>query len=133
MRRGSVVTFTALLLWGCGSGIDKDRPTKRVSIQDIYVAYRDNPVAAQQDFANVNLLVTGPIDSIELDSSGGPALFLSAPHGRIAAIELNNPEAAAPVIAKMHVKQTISVLCQSVRMTTGSDPIYLLSGCDLAS
>lgn len=133
--RNSLLSVTAVWLVSACSGPSQEelanRPTERVSVEDIYVAYRDNEVAAQQRFDRANLAVTGTIASIELMPNGDPGLFLTAPRGRIASVELD--ESATDAVAKMRAGQEVTVLCRSVDMIGVSDPVYDLNDCRIGS
>jgi hypothetical protein len=134
-----ILAVVALLLVGyCTLRGNQDRaaqdarPTLAIGVDDIFVAFRDNPVAAQQRFKVANLLVSGTIINIQASSSGEPTIYLAAPHGRFAAVDFEDDEEAAVAVAIMRRGQQVVVKCRSVDEVGVENPFYDLKGCGVA-
>jgi hypothetical protein len=123
MRRLATILALAAVA-GCSSS--DDRPVERLEMADVYVAFRDNPVAAEQRFAAARLQVTGKVDSVEAGADGKPELFLSAPHGGIASVDFSDGPPAQ--VAALERGAQVTVTCGRVHKAP-TDQVFNLGDC----
>jgi hypothetical protein len=94
---------------------------ERMTIQsaEIVKAYEANEAAAQARFAGKTLVVTGPVQSVDLDMSDDPVIRLSPEqYGDYASVYL--VEADQPKAASLAKGQVITVTCQEVSEILGT-------------
>lgn len=102
-------------------------PPVEVTAQALEAAYQANEMAAQQQYGEATLLVTGMINSIQLDFSDDPYLVLtgSNPYMGPQAHLADNSKAAAASLTK---GQQVTLLCDGVGEVVGTP---MLKDCQL--
>lgn len=99
-----------------------------VTIDELVSAYRENEMAAQQEYGNKWLIVSGVVESVELDMFDEPIVYFE---GDV----IPNPNARFDVEAQyqtgdMMPGQNVSILCKDVSEFMGSPG---LKGCSWPS
>jgi hypothetical protein len=125
-RRSRVVAGALLLLSACGQEPPPDR-IERVTANELYVAHRDNEVAAQLRFKGAALNVSGVISQIAVAGGGRPELYFVSPEPSLISAELDEED--APKVAKMRIGQTVAVLCNRLRTYGMTTRVFDLSDC----
>lgn len=125
---GAAVGLAALLLV-VEIGGDRTRPSAPLasaSIEDIYVAFRDNPVAADRRFGQGPVAVTGKVEAIA-GTAQAPELSLWTPHGMTTWAPLGPKDTAR--VAATKIGETVTVRCDRLR---GALNRFILEDCSLA-
>lgn len=118
--------FVALLFAACGQEPPPNR-IERVTVEDLYIAHRDNEVAAKLKFDGAAIRVTGVISQIAVSGSATPELYFDSPGSSLVSVEL--AEEDAPKVAKMRIGQTIVVQCNDLRTYGVTTRVFDLSEC----
>lgn len=102
-------------------------PPVEVTAQALEAAYEANEMAAQQQYGDRPLLVTGRINSIQLDFSDNPYLVLTGGNPYMGP-QAHLAEASRPAAAKLTKGQQITLLCAGVGEVVGTP---MLKDCEV--
>lgn len=103
-------------------------PPLPVTAKALEKAYADNEAAAQQQYGNRRLLVSGTINKIQLDYADKPFVVLEG-ENMFMGPQIHLVEAAQPLAAQMQKGQKITFLCAGVGEVVGTP---MLKDCSIA-
>jgi len=110
------------------SAVDPTAPAIEVTSVELAQAYADNEVAAQQKYGSSPLLVSGTINSIELDFMDEPVVTLPGTDD-FTTTQASFAGDASEVTASLQKGQAIVLRCAGVSEVMGSP---MLSDCTVA-
>ena len=100
-------------------------PAQVVGARELYAAYQANEVAAQQQYGNGPVEVTGTIDGISLSITDDPVIrMLGGGPAELLSVNFDKSESAS--LAALAQGQQVTVRCGKVRELLG---MPVLSGC----
>lgn len=97
----------------------EQQPAIAVTAVELSAAYDANEVAAQEQFGNRIIEVSGKVDSITLDLTDDPVVNLSVP-GTLIGVKVNFAADQNQQVATLSKGQQLTVTCSSVREFGGS-------------
>ncbi len=126
------LAIVVFMLSKCGEGViaEQDAQTARlvsadsapgtqVSARELFRAYAANEAAAQEQYGNRILDVTGTVDSVNLDLTNEPVVRLETDNQFMSAM-VNLIDSEKPKAAGLSKGQTIMVRCAGVNEIIGS-------------
>lgn len=102
-------------------------PPLEVTATELFNAYKANEAAAQQQYGNRSLLVTGTVDGVDLDFSDRPVVKLATSNQFMSA-QANLTDASVPRASELSKGQSIRLLCGSVGEVVG---MPMLKDCNI--
>lgn len=104
----------------------RDQATK-LTARELRNAYRNNEVSAQRALEGRDLLVTGTIESIELDFMDEPVISLATGE-MFESVQVDFDEGDADAVSQLSNGMRITVLCETVSEVIGTP---MLDDCSL--
>lgn len=122
--------FAAVAMASCGGAPTEDTaqpagPPVEISARDLSAKYAENEVAAKQEFDGKTLVVSGKIDSIELDFSDKPTVMMPG-HEDFTSVHIGFTDEAQTKTAALKKGQDLVVTCTEISEVMGSP---MLDGC----
>ncbi|WP_336979883.1 OB-fold protein [Altererythrobacter fulvus] len=102
-------------------------PPTEVTAQELFKAYEANEAAAQQQYGDRPLLVSGTIERIDLDFMDKPVVVLRTSN-EFQSAQASLTEDSQPKAASLSKGQHVKLLCQDVSEVVGSP---MLADCDI--
>lgn len=102
-------------------------PPLEVTATELFNAYQANEAAAQQQYGDKPLLVTGTVDGVDLDFSDRPVVKLATSNQFMSA-QANLTNASVPRASELSKGQSVRLLCGSVGEVIG---MPTLRDCDI--
>ncbi len=98
-----------------------------VTAEVLWFAYSENEAAAQQNFGNIPLRITGKIDGVQLDFSDKPFVTLETGN-MFQSVHLQFANASDPAITELRKGDEVTAVCTSVSEVVGTP---VAKGCAL--
>lgn len=100
-------------------------PGMPVTAQELFAAYDENEVAAQQSYGDKVLLVSGTVSAVTLDFSDDPVVQLETSN-QFSSVQASFDESFSTRAAALRKGQKVTVRCEKVTEVVGTP---MLSGC----
>jgi hypothetical protein len=98
---------------------NSDQPPVKVTAQTLFAAYQDNEAAAQQDYGDRPIEITGKVQSIDLGLGDEPSITLVTAN-QFMGVHLKLQSDAQGKAADVKKGQTLVALCASVTELAGT-------------
>jgi hypothetical protein len=98
-----------------------------ITAPELFTAYQANEAAAQQQYGDVPLLVSGTVDGVTLDVLNKPVVKLRTPD-ELMSMQAGLTEASQPKASKLSPGEQVTLRCTGVSTPTGAPA---LEHCDI--